>query len=75
MIICGESPLDDDGKAYLRYLKKRFGLPIDYEKSVSELSLHNWDILRMTSAGNWLRPLDSNQPHSRLTAERAHLEC
>lgn len=34
LVICGESPLDDDGKAYLHQLKQRFGLPIDYEQIV-----------------------------------------
>jgi len=32
LIICGESPLDVDGTAYLDTLRKRFSLPIEYEK-------------------------------------------
>ena len=31
LIICGESPLDDDGNKYLSELKRRFQLPIDYQ--------------------------------------------
>jgi hypothetical protein len=36
LIVCGEAPLDDDGKAYLQKLKKRFHLPIAYEQIVLE---------------------------------------
>lgn len=32
LIICGETPLDDDGAAYLRRLKERFRLPLEYEQ-------------------------------------------
>jgi len=34
LVICGESPLDGDGEVYLRQLKQRFGLPIDYEQII-----------------------------------------
>lgn len=30
-IVVGESPIDDDGQEYLRRLRKRFSLPIEYE--------------------------------------------
>jgi hypothetical protein len=35
LIICGESPLDENGKSYLSQLKQRFRLPIDYQQIVS----------------------------------------
>jgi len=31
LIVCGESPIDEDGAAYLRRLNERFRLPIAYE--------------------------------------------
>lgn len=34
LVICGESLLDGDGEAYLRRLKQRFGLPIDYQQII-----------------------------------------
>jgi hypothetical protein len=34
LIVCGESPLDGDGETYLRQLKNRFTLPIDYEQII-----------------------------------------
>jgi len=34
LIICGESALDGDGGTYLRQLKNRFALPIDYEQII-----------------------------------------
>jgi hypothetical protein len=34
LIVCGESPLDGDGETYLRQLKNRFALPIDYEQII-----------------------------------------
>lgn len=34
LIICGESAMDDDGIKYLRQLRKRFGLPIEYQRIV-----------------------------------------
>jgi len=33
-IIVGESPIDEDGQEYLRRLRKRFSLPIEYEAIV-----------------------------------------
>jgi hypothetical protein len=36
LIVCGESPLDDDGRAYLRQLNERFRLPVAYEQIVLE---------------------------------------
>lgn len=30
-IVVGESPIDDNGQEYLRRLRKRFSLPIEYE--------------------------------------------
>jgi hypothetical protein len=35
LIVCGESPLDDDGKIYLRLLRRRFRLPIEYQQIVA----------------------------------------
>ena len=35
LIICGEAPLDNDGKKYLRILKRRFQLPIAYQQIVA----------------------------------------
>jgi hypothetical protein len=32
LIICGESPLDDDGQKYVDELRRRFQLPISYEQ-------------------------------------------
>jgi hypothetical protein len=32
LIICGESPLDEDGEKYLHLLKQRFQLPIEYQQ-------------------------------------------
>jgi hypothetical protein len=32
LIVCSETPLDDDGRAYLLVLKERFRLPIEYEQ-------------------------------------------
>jgi hypothetical protein len=34
LIICGENPLDSDGEKYLRRLRQRFQLPIEYEQIV-----------------------------------------
>jgi hypothetical protein len=34
LIVCGESALDADGNAYLRYLNERFRLPVTYEQIV-----------------------------------------
>lgn len=34
LIICGENPLDHDGKAYVSELRRRFNLPISYEQIV-----------------------------------------
>lgn len=34
LIICGENPIDEDGKKYLRQLKRRFQLPIEYQQIV-----------------------------------------
>lgn len=36
LIVCGESALDDDGRAYLRQLNERFRLPVAYEQIVLE---------------------------------------
>jgi hypothetical protein len=36
LIVCGESPLDHDGAAYLERLNERFRLPIAYEQIVLE---------------------------------------
>ena len=35
LIVCGETPLDDDGRAYLLTLTKRFELPIEYEQIIA----------------------------------------
>jgi hypothetical protein len=32
LIVCGESPLDERGAAYLNALKERFDIPIAYEQ-------------------------------------------
>jgi hypothetical protein len=32
LIVCGERSLDADGQAYLRQIRQRFGVPIDYEQ-------------------------------------------
>jgi hypothetical protein len=34
LIICGESPIDDQGKAYLRRLIERFRLPFEYQQII-----------------------------------------
>jgi hypothetical protein len=36
LIICGESALDEDGRAYLRQLNDRFRLPVSYEQIALE---------------------------------------
>ena len=52
----------------------RIGTPCGIRTRDHQLEgLGSWAARR--TARDWLRPLDSNQPHSRLTAERAHLEC
>jgi hypothetical protein len=32
LIVAGECPIDKHGKAYLRRLRKRFSLPLEYER-------------------------------------------
>jgi hypothetical protein len=34
LIICGETALDNEGDKYLRQLRKRFRLPIEYQRIV-----------------------------------------
>jgi len=34
IVICGEGRLEKDAKTYLRCLKERFGLPLEYEQIV-----------------------------------------
>jgi hypothetical protein len=34
IVICGEGQLDSEGVAYLRRLKERFGLPLEYEQII-----------------------------------------
>jgi CO dehydrogenase/acetyl-CoA synthase epsilon subunit len=34
LIVVGETALDEEGTVYLRKLKKRFSLPIEYEQIV-----------------------------------------
>jgi len=34
LIICGERPLDKDGEKYLRQLRNRFQLPIEYQQII-----------------------------------------
>ena len=55
-------------------LRGEIGTPCGIRTRDHQLEgLGSWAARR--TARDWLRPLDSNQPHSRLTAERAHLEC
>jgi hypothetical protein len=37
MIVCGETPLDAEGAAYLQQLQTRFKLPIAYEQVVAPM--------------------------------------
>src|SRR5271166_1203878 len=48
--------------------KRRYGT--DPAESAAKTTISRW-LEQMPAI--WLRPVDSNHPHSRLTAERAHL--